>query len=65
MNVFRRWEVGPAIGLTVVSVVLLLFDKIDGLTFTLFILMGLGVTITSTVRMRSQSDDDSDSTESQ
>ncbi len=62
MNVFRRWDLGPAIGLTLVSVVLLLFDKIDGLTFTLFLLMGLGATIASTVRMRSQSDDDSDST---
>ncbi len=49
----RRFDLRPAIGVTIVSLVLLLMGKVDGITFAGLIFIGVCGTVGATYRMRS------------
>jgi uncharacterized membrane protein YuzA (DUF378 family) len=53
----RRFDLRSVVGVTIVSLVLLLAGKIDGVTFAAFIFIGVCGTVGATYRMRSDNDD--------
>ncbi len=58
MTTLRRWDLRPLLGMAVVAIVMFVTNKLDGITFVMFLFIGACGSVGATWRLRSRNESD-------